>query len=63
MSRSSKKNPLDPREQIATALGGRVVCEWCKPHFRARLERRSSGHTRCGDLHCGCHCQDPLKVN
>jgi hypothetical protein len=60
---TKKRNPLDPREQIAAALGGRPVCPWCAPHFRARLEGRSGDHTRCDDLHCGCHCQDPLKVN
>jgi hypothetical protein len=58
-----KRNPLDPREQFAAAIGARRVCEWCAPHFRARLEGRVSDHTRCDDLHCGCHCQDPLKVN
>ena len=58
-----KRNPLDPHEQFAAAVGARRVCEWCAPHFRARLEGRGSDHTRCDDLHCGCHCQDPLKVN
>lgn len=60
---AAKRNPLDPREQFAATIGARRVCEWCAPHFRARLEGRGSDHTRCDDLHCGCHCQDPLKVN
>ena len=60
---ASKRNPLDSREQFAAAMGARRVCEWCAPHFRAKLEGRGSDHTRCDDLHCGCHCQDPLKVN
>lgn len=59
----TKRNPLDPREQIASALGARPVCVWCMPHFRARLEGKPSDHTRCDDLDCGCHCQDRLKVN
>ena len=45
------------------ALDARPVCAWCAPHFSAKLEGRSSDHTRCDDLDCGCHCQDRLKVN
>ena len=60
---AARSNPLDPHEQFAAAIGARRVCEWCAPHFRARREGRGSDHTRCDDLHCGCHCQDPLKVN
>ena len=59
----TKKNPLDPRDQIADALGARRVCEWCTPHFRAKLEGRPSDHTRCDDFDCGCHCQDGRNVN
>ncbi|HSX22889.1 MAG TPA: hypothetical protein VLE97_08970 [Gaiellaceae bacterium] len=59
----SKKSPLDPRHQFAKAIGGKLVCEWCSPHFRARLEGRPSDHTRCDDLDCGCHCQDGRSVN
>jgi hypothetical protein len=59
----TKRNPLDPREQIAAALGARRVCAWCTPHFRAQLEGRRCDHTRCDDFECGCHCQDRLKVN
>lgn len=59
----TKRNPLDPREQIAVALGARLVCQWCYPHFKARLEGRSSDHERCNDFECGCYCQDRLKVN
>ncbi len=59
----TKRKPLDPREQIAAALGGRRVCQWCHPHFKARLEGRPSDHTRCDDFDCGCHCQDRLLVN
>lgn len=44
-------------EQIAR------VCTWCEPHFRAKLEGRSSDHTRCDDFRCGCHCQDRTNVN
>jgi len=58
-----KKNPPDPREQIATALEARRVCPWCAPHFRAKIEGRSSDHTRCDDFSCGCHCQDGRSVN
>ena len=58
-----KKNPLDPREQIATALSGRPVCAWCAPHFRAKLEGRPSDHTPCDNFACGCHCQDGRSVN
>lgn len=36
----SKRNPLDPRDQIAATLGARRVCPWCYPHFRAKLEGR-----------------------
>jgi len=60
---SSKRNPIDPRDQIVTALGARRVCPWCAPHFRAKIEGRSSGHTRCDDFSCGCHCQDGRSVN
>jgi hypothetical protein len=59
----TKRNPLDPRDQLAKALGARRVCAWCHPHFRARLEGRPSDHTPCDDLECGCHCQDRTKVN
>ena len=60
-----KKRPVDPLDQIANAnaLSAQRVCEWCKPHFRARIEGRSSDHTRCDDFDCGCHCQDRLRVN
>lgn len=57
------KSPLDPKTQIAQALGGRAVCPWCAPHFRARLEGRPSDHTHCDDFDCGCHCQDRTRVN
>ena len=60
---SSKRNPLDPRDQIAKALGARRICPWCAPHFRARLEGRPSEHMRCDDFSCGCHCQDGRSVN
>jgi len=59
----TKRNPLDPHQRIAAALGATRVCQWCAPHFRARLEYRPSDHTRCNDFDCGCHCQDRLKVN
>ena len=59
----SKQNLLDPRDQIAAALGARSVCAWCAPHFRAKLEGRPSDHTRCDDFSCGCHCQDGRSVN
>lgn len=59
----TKRNPLDPHQRIAAAIGGKRVCLWCAPHFRARLERRPSDHSRCNDFDCGCHCQDRLKVN
>lgn len=58
-----KKNLLDPHRPVALALGGRKVCLWCDPHFRARLEGRGSDHTRCDDFDCGCHCQDRTRVN
>ena len=59
-TKKKKRNPLDPREQIA---GGRRVCAWCYPHYKARLEGRSCDHTHCNDLACGCHCQDRTRVN
>ena len=58
-----KRAPLDPSTQIAQALGARVICVWCKPHFLAQLEGRPSDHTRCDDFECGCHCQDRTRVN
>jgi len=57
-----ERDPLDPRE-AAAAIAARRVCAWCAPHARARAEGRPSDHTRCDDLQCGCHCQDPLKLN
>ena len=61
----TKRNPLDPRNQVAAALGAKRVCKWCDPHFRARLEGRPSDHTPCDslDFDCGCHCQDGRLVN
>lgn len=59
----AKRGSLDPSTQIAAALGGRVICPWCAPHFCARLEGRSSDHARCDDFECGCHCQDRTRVN
>ena len=41
----------------------RRICAWCAPHFRAKIEGRSSDHTRCDDFSCGCHCQDGRAVN
>lgn len=57
------KKPLDPREQFAAAIGGRPVCAWCHPHFRARMAGRPSDHTPCDDFDCGCYCQDQRTVN
>lgn len=59
----TKRNPLDPRDQVATVLGAKRVCKWCDPYFRARLESRPSDHTHCDDSDCGCHCQDGRLVN
>ena len=64
----SKPPPLPPRNSIdscnqsATELGARRICSWCAPHFRARLEGRSSDHTQCDDFDCGCHCQDGTRT-
>jgi len=59
----TKRNLLDPHDQVAAALGAQRVCAWCAPHFRAKLAGRPADHTRCDALECGCHCQDRTRVN
>lgn len=62
----TKRNPLDPRAQIAAALGARIVCKSCYPRFKARLEEgreTDPDHEPCNDAECGCHCQDRQREN
>jgi len=58
----SKKNPLDPSEQFAKAIGGRKICRMCTPFERTRFMHIGSGeHPRCSDIECGCSCQDAAR--
>lgn len=55
----TKKNLLDPSNQIAKALGARKICTVCAPFERARLTGRGpQPHPRCEDVSCGCSCWD-----
>jgi hypothetical protein len=59
----TKRNPLDPHDAFAKAMGARRVCATCAPHLRAQFAGKPSDHLRCNDQECGCRCQDAGRIN
>lgn len=58
----TKRKLLDPSVQIAKGLGVRIICRECTPRMRARLMRIGPWeHPSCGDIECGCVCQDEAR--